>query len=170
MIKSSRTELDEVDELILGTVQQNGRISNAELARHISLSPPAAHARLRRLEQQGFIREYVAHLDREQLGYDLLCFIQISLMVHQQEHVYRFRNAVEAMQPVLECHHITGEFDYLLKVVLQNRADLEQFVVNQLTPLPGVARIYTSLVLTEVKATTNMPVPKEQEAMEVKSP
>ena len=79
-------------------------------------------------------------------------------MVHQFDQVQTFRSTVEAMPEVLECHHITGEYDYLLKVVLHNRADLERFVVNQLTPLAGVARIYTNLVLTEVKATTQMPV------------
>ena len=158
MIKSSQMELDDVDKAMLDVLQRNGRMSNAELARKINLSPPATHARLRRLEEQGFVRDYVALLGREQIGYDLLCFIQISLMVHQFDQVQKFRSTVEAMPQVLECHHTTGEYDYLLKVVLQNRADLERFVVNQLTPLDGVARIYTSLVLTEVKATTQMPV------------
>ena len=161
MIKSSHMELDIVDEAILDLLQHNGRISNAELARHINLSPPATHARLRRLEKQGYIQNYVALLDREQIGYDLLCFIQISLMVHQFDQVQLFRNTVEALPEVLECHHITGEYDYLLKVVLHNRADLERFVVNQLTPLNGVSRIHTSLVLSEIKATTQMPVTRE---------
>ncbi|MCP4363451.1 MAG: Lrp/AsnC family transcriptional regulator [Chloroflexi bacterium] len=158
MIKSSQIELDDVDKAILDVLQCNGRVSNVELARQVNLSPPATHARLRRLEQQGFVRDYVALLDREQIGYDLLCFVQVSLMVHQLDQVQQFRNAVEAMPEVLECHHITGEYDYLLKVILHNRADLERFVVNQLTPLSGVARIYTSLVLTEVKTTTKMAV------------
>ncbi len=156
MIKSSHTELDELDCALLDALQQNGRISNVELARQINLSPPAAHARLRRLEQQGFVRGYVALLDRDKIGYDLLCFVQVSLMVHQPEQVQHFRTAVDGLPEVLECHHITGEYDYLLKVVLRNRADLERFLVNQLTPLPGVARIHTNLVLTEVKTTTRM--------------
>ncbi len=158
MIKSSHTELDALDCTLLDVLQRNGRISNVDLARQINLSPPAAHARLRRLEQQGFVRGYVTLLDRDKIGYDLLCFVQVSLMVHQPEQVQQFRTAVNEFPEVLECHHITGEYDYLLKVVLHNRADLERFLVNQLTPLPGVARIHTNLVLTEVKTTTRMPV------------
>jgi len=150
--------LDEIDRIILDGVQENGRISNADLARKVNLSPAATHTRLRRLEREGFIREYTARLDREKIGYDLLCFIQVSLMVHQFDQVQRFRETVLAMPEVLACYHITGEFDYLLKVVLRNRADLEQFVVNQLTPLPGVARLHTSLVLSEVKTADKLPV------------
>ncbi len=153
--------LDEIDRIILDSVQENGRISNADLARKLNLSPAATHARLRRLEREGFIRHYTARLDREKIGYDLLCFIQVSLMVHQYDQVQRFRETVLAMPEVLACYHITGEFDYLLKVVLRNRADLEQFVVNQLTPLPGVARLHTSLVLSEVKTAEKLPIVTE---------
>ncbi|HIP72920.1 MAG TPA: Lrp/AsnC family transcriptional regulator, partial [Anaerolineae bacterium] len=112
--------LDEIDRIILDGVQENGRISNADLARKVNLSPAATHTRLRRLEREGFIREYTARLDREKIGYDLLCFIQVSLMVHQFDQVQRFRETVLAMPEVLACYHITGEFDYLLKVVLRN--------------------------------------------------
>ncbi len=150
--------LDEIDRIILDAAQANGRISNADLARKVNLSPAATHSRLRRLEREGFIRGYTARLDREKIGYDLLCFIQVSLMVHQFDQVQQFRETVLGMPEVLACYHITGEFDYLLKVVLRNRADLEQFIVNRLTPLPGVARLHTSLVLSEVKTAEKLPV------------
>lgn len=153
--------LDEVDHAILEAVQANGRISNADLARAINLSPAATHTRLRRLERDGFIKDYTARLDREKIGYDLLCFIQVSLMVHQFDQIQQFRETVLALPEVLACYHITGEFDYLLKVVLHNRADLEQFVVNQLTPIPGVARLHTSLVLSEVKTAEILPIDTE---------
>ncbi len=151
-------DLDELDKAILSALQANGRVSNAELARRINLSPPATHARIRRLEDQGYIRQYTALLDRDKAGYDMLCFVNISLKMHQFEQVEQFREVVSQMPEVLECYHITGEFDYLLKVVIHNRKDLERFVVNQLTPIPGVARIYTSLALTEVKSTTALPL------------
>ena len=84
MISYSVTpELDDVDKAILRILQTDGRISNVELARRIALSPPATHARLRRLEQDGVIREYTAVLDRERAGFDLLCFIHVSLSLHQ---------------------------------------------------------------------------------------
>ncbi len=150
--------LDEIDRSILNILQLQGRISNADLARQTNLSPPAIHARLRRLEKQGYIREYVAVLDRESLGYDMLCFINVTIQVHQPDAVAGFRDAIRNMPEVLECHHVTGEHDYLLKVVIRNRQDLERFVMNQLTPVKGIARIHTSLVLSEVKSTTALPV------------
>lgn len=159
MIKNSQQAmLDDVDKALLRALQNDGRLSNVELARRISLSPPATHARLRRLEKDGYIRQYTAVVDREKAGYDLLCFIHISLQMHQVEQVEKFRKMVRQMPEVLECHHITGEYDYLLKVALRNRKDLERFVVDRLTPIPGVARIHTSLVFTEVKAITALPL------------
>lgn len=155
---SAGNELDEIDVSILEKLQRNGRISNADLARHINLSPPATHARLKRLEQAGFIDDYISLVNRGRLGFDMLCFVNISLQMHQPEEVERFRKAIEAMPEVLECFHVTGEFDYLLKVVIRNQKDLERFLVKRLTPIPGVARIYTSLVVNEVKSTTALPL------------
>lgn len=151
-------KLDEVDRAILEALQDDGRLSNVDLARRVHLSPPATHARLRRLEKDGYIRQYAAIVDRERAGFDLLCFIQVSIQLHQPDQVEQFRVAVRAMPEVLECHHITGEYDYLLKAALRNRKDLERFVVDRLTPMPGIARIHTSLVLSEVKATTALPL------------
>lgn len=159
MIKETKESLlDEVDKRMLRALQLDGRLSNVELARAVHLSPPATHARLRRLEKEGCIRQYAAVLDREKIGYDLLCFIHVSLQMHQLEQVENFREATRQMPEVLECHHITGEYDYLLKVALRNRKDLERFLVDRLTPIAGVGRIHTSLVLTEVKATMALPL------------
>jgi DNA-binding Lrp family transcriptional regulator len=97
-------------------------------------------------------------LDQEKAGFDMLCFVHISLQLHQPEEIERIRTVINQMPEVLECYHVTGEFDYLLKIVIRNRKDLERFIVNQLTPIPGVARIYTSLVLSEVKSTTVLPM------------
>jgi DNA-binding Lrp family transcriptional regulator len=159
MIKDSRKlTLDDIDKAILRALQTNGGLSNVQLARTVKLSPPATLTRVRRLEREGYIRQYAAIVDREKAGYDLLCFIHIGLQMHQMEQVERFRVAMRKMPEVLECHHITGEYDYLLKVALRNRKDLERFVVDRLTPVPGVARIHTSLVFTEVKSTTALPL------------
>ena len=150
--------IDDLDREILALIQEDGRIANAELSRRLNLSPPATHARVRRLEREGFIEGYAGLLSRDKLGYDLLSFVLVSLSVHQYEHVYGFRERVLAMPEVLECYNITGEYDYLLKVVLRNREDLERFVVGELTPLPGVARLQTSLVLSEVKSSIKLPI------------
>ncbi len=158
MAEETPPVLDPIDRAILELLQANGRISNAELAQQIELSPSATLNRIRRLEERGLIRGYTALLDREKLGYDMLCFVQLTLQVHQPEQVETIRQAIEQMPEVLECYHVTGDYDYLLKVVIKNRKDLERFVLTRLTPIPGVARIYTSLVLNEVKSSTVLPL------------
>ena len=150
--------LDEIDRALLHILQTDARISNADLARQVSLSPPAVHARMRRLQEQGVIRGYVTVLDREALGYEMLCLISIRMERHQRPDIERVREAVGQMPEVLECHHLTGEFDYQLKVVVHNRKELERFVVDRLTTIPGIALIRTSLVFSEIKATTELPL------------
>lgn len=159
MFKNSQNfALDELDKSLLRALQANGRISNVELARKINLSPPAVHSRLKRLEQEGYIRQYSAVVDHEKAGYDLECYIQIGLQTPQSIQVEGFREAMRNMPEVQECHHITGEYDYILKVVLKNRKYLEDFILNKISSIPGVARIHTNLVLAEVKSTTALPL------------
>ena len=159
MIESSQDQaLDNLDKAILRELQTDGRVSNAELARRVNLSPPAIHARLRRLEEQGFIRQYAALLDREKVGYDMLCFVNMNLQLHQQEQMETVRAAILAIPEVLECYSLTGEYDYLLKVAIRNRKDLERFVMHHLTQIPGVHQVHTSIVLTELKSTTALPI------------
>jgi len=150
--------LDEIDRALLHILQTDARISNADLARQVSLSPPAVHARMRRLQEQGVIRGYVTVLDREALGYEMLCLISIRMERHQRPDIERVRAAVGQMPEVLECHHLTGEFDYQLKVVVHNRKELERFVVDRLATIPGIAHIRTSLVFSEIKSTSELPV------------
>jgi len=153
-MKDYLEELDELDKAILQELQDDSAMSNVELARRISLSPPAVHARIKRLEELGYVRQYVAILDREKVGYDMLCLINVTLQMHQMDNINLFREAVQQMSEVLECYFVTGEFDYLLKVVVRNRKELETFLMEKLTPISGIARISTSIVLTEIKYTT----------------
>ncbi len=150
--------IDEIDSTILSILQEEGRISNADLAQRVSLSPPATHARVRRLTDQGYISKYVALLDKDKLGYDMVCFISVSLQLHRLEGLEEFRASVREFPEVLECYQVTGDFDFLLKAVVRNRKDLERFIIQDLTPVPGVARINTSLVLSESKSTTAIPL------------
>lgn len=150
--------LDEMDRTLLQYLQADARLSVAELARRVNLSAPGLLKRLRKLEESGVIEQYVALVDREALGFDMLCFIQVTLQRHEPAAVQRFRALVQEMPEVLECHHVTGEYDYLLKVVVHNRKHLEQFLMETLTPIPGMDKIRTSLVLSEIKATTMLPV------------
>ena len=155
---SGQVSLDETDKTILRLLQSDGRVSNAEIARRVGLSAPATHARVKRLEEAAVVRQYTTLLNREAIGYDMVCFINVSLQLHQFGAIERFKELVQEMPEVLECHHITGEFDYLLKAVFRNRDELQGFVVNTLTPIPGMARINTSLALIEIKATQELPI------------
>ena len=151
--------LDAIDYAILEQLQREGRISNADLARRINLSQPATYARVKRLEQDGYIAGYSARLNREKLGYGMLCYIHLSGQMHQRSQLEELRQALVDMPEVLECAFVTGEFDFLIKVVLRNQLDLERFILHKLTPLPGVGRVNTSLVVAEIKSTTALPIP-----------
>jgi DNA-binding Lrp family transcriptional regulator len=150
--------LDNKDRQLLGHLQSMARMTNAELARRVDLSPPGVQKRLRKLEKNGIVEGYVTLVDREALGFDMLCFVQVTLQRHESEAVHRFREIVQTLPEVMECHHITGEYDYLLKVIVRNRKHLEQFLVETLTPIPGMDKLRTSLVLSEIKNTTEVPL------------
>lgn len=148
--------LDAIDIQILDILQKESQISNAELARRVNLSPPATHTRIKRLESEGFINRQVAILNQEKLGFDLLCYVFISTNIHQAEQLDTLENALEAMQEILECHCLTGEYDYLLKVVIRDRRDLDSFI-RKLNKL-GISRIQTNLSLREIKHSTVLPI------------
>ena len=150
--------LDDLDKNILQELQKDARISNIELARRVNLSAPATLTRARRLERGGYIENFATILNRKKMGFDLLCFISVSLQLHDTDQVTGFIEIIKEMPEVLECHHVTGEYDYLLKVVTRNSEDLENFLMKRLTPISGVARIHTNLVLREVKSTSEIPL------------
>jgi DNA-binding Lrp family transcriptional regulator len=139
-------------------LQGDARLTNAELARRVELSAPGLQKRIRKLEDAGVIKQYTALIDRESVGYDMLCFVQVSLARHVPEALNTFKQMLMTMPEVLESYHLTGEYDYLLKVVVRNRKHLEEFILETLTPLPGMDRVRTSLVLSEIKTTTAVPL------------
>jgi Lrp/AsnC family transcriptional regulator, leucine-responsive regulatory protein len=145
---------DELDRAILEELQKNGRISNADLARRIHLSQPAVHNRIKRLEKRGVIDQYVTLLDRELVGYDLMCFLYLDIHEHTKTQWDDFRRDVEDMSEVLECYQVTGEYDVMLKAVMPNRANLDRFIHDTLESLPWVRRIKADIVIQEIKSST----------------
>ncbi|PRO64544.1 Lrp/AsnC family transcriptional regulator [Alkalicoccus urumqiensis] len=152
--------MDHMDLHILDILQHDARLSNQEIARRVSLSPPATHSRIRRLEEDGVIERYTALLNEEALGFDLLCFIFMSTNIHQTDELQFLEGKLKERPEVLECYCLTGEYDYLLKIVVSNRKELETFV-RRLNELGG-ARIQTSLTLREVKNSTMLPLDREK--------
>jgi DNA-binding Lrp family transcriptional regulator len=156
MIKTTTYKLDNIDKAILKIVQTQANLKESELARRVNLSAPATHQRLKRLQDEGYIRGYAAMLDREKMGFGLLCFVQISLPLHQTGLENKVQVAIVSMPEVLECYQVTGQQDYLLKVALRDQKHLRHFLNEQLTPMLGSARISTQLVLNELKSTTEL--------------
>ncbi|MDM5227444.1 Lrp/AsnC family transcriptional regulator [Cytobacillus sp. NJ13] len=148
--------LDHLDIKILDVLQKDARISNLELSKRVNLSAPAVHARIKRLEAEGYIQKHVAILSHEKLGFDLLCFVFMSTNMHQAEKLESLEKTLESMKEVLECHCLTGEYDYLLKVACKDRKGLEMFIrkLNEL----GITKIQTSLALREIKDSTVLPI------------
>ena len=152
------TGIDELDRRLLALLQDNARRSSAELARKLKLSAPGLQKRLRKLENRGVIQRYATLVNREKVGLDLLCFVHIMLAHHRPESIKRFPERIKGMREVLECHFLTGEFDYLLKVVVADHEDLERFLFERLMRVSGVDRTRTSMVVREVKSTTALPL------------
>lgn len=150
--------LDEMDRQILSLLQENSRTTSTELARQVNLSAPGLQKRLKKLEESGVIERYATLINREALGLYLLCFAQVTLAHHQPECVGQFCKQVKELPEVLECHHLSGEYDYLLKVVVANHLHLERLLSEKITRIPGVDRIRTSIVLNEIKASTALPL------------
>src|SRR5699024_4192225 len=160
MIESfvAEKELDDIERLLLKTIQNNASLSNVELAKKVNLSPPATHGRMKRLEQEGYIKHYVIILNLENICLDLLCFIYVKTSIHQTVELEAYEAAIVAMSEVLECHHSTGEYNFLLKVVLKDSSDLKNFIGNKLSSHGSISGIQTSLSYEEVKSTTALPL------------
>jgi DNA-binding Lrp family transcriptional regulator len=156
--RNQTPSVDELDRKLLQLLQDDARRSNAEMARKLKLSSPGLQKRLRKLEERGVIRRYATVVNREAVGLDLLCFVHIMLAHHRPDSIRRFPERIKGMREVLECHFLTGEFDYLLKVVVASHEELEKFLFERLMKVPGVDRTRTSIVVKEVKATTALPL------------
>ena len=153
-----RATIDELDRQLLRHLQANARASTAALARRFKLSGPGLQKRLHKLEERGVIHRYAAIVKRQAVGLDLLCFVHVMLAHHRPESIKRFPGRIERMPEVLECHFLTGEFDYLLKVIVANHDHLERFLFEKLMKVDGVDRIRTSIVVKEVKTSTALPL------------
>lgn len=148
--------LDDKDRLLLDQLQENARLTSAELSQQVELSPSGVQKRLRKLEESGAVKKYAAVLDRKKLGYDLAVFVQVTIRGHTPELVAQFDAAIQNMVEVLECHRVTGSADYLLKVIVRDHEHLDHFLMKQLLPLPSVERVNSNLVLKSVKETTQI--------------
>jgi Lrp/AsnC family transcriptional regulator, leucine-responsive regulatory protein len=155
---SLKTHLDETDVQILNLLQNDGRITNAELAKRVGLSPPSVLQRVRSLEKAGLVRGYVALLEPERLGLRITALVMISLSLHQEQPIERFRRSIQEIPEIIECYHVSGDFDFLLKVVVRDMRSYEVFLREKLSKIKGIGKITTNFVLATNKQTTQIPL------------
>lgn len=157
--KSGPRRLDRIDIAILQQLQKDARITNAELARAVNLSSTPCFNRVRTLERLGLFRQQVTLLDAEALGLHLNVFIQVSLEKQVEDALNRFEEAIAERPEVMECYLMTGDADYLLRVVMPDMQSLEHFIVHWLTKIPGVSNIRSGFALKQVRYKTALPLP-----------
>ncbi len=151
--------LDTIDWQILGLLQADARMSNVEVARAVGLSPSPCLNRVRALEAAGYISRYVTLLDALRVGLKVSVFIQVTLERQVEPALGTFEKAIRGRPEVMECYLMTGDADYLLRVVVPDIQVLEDFILNFLTRVPGVGNIKSSFALKQVKYQTELPLP-----------
>ncbi len=151
-------KLDKINKKILKIIQDDGSITNSELSKKVGLAPASTLERVRKLEQSGVIRKYVGLVDPEKIGKEITAFVEITLLEHNANLIETFVSEITVMPEVLECHHIAGDKDFLLKIVTADLKHYKEFALGKLAELKGVGKIQTLFSLNTVKDTTAIPV------------
>jgi Lrp/AsnC family leucine-responsive transcriptional regulator len=155
--------LDQTDRQILQLLQHDARLTNKEIADKLGKTISPIYERIKWLEQQGFIKKYIALADRNLLGLHLVAFTNVQLKEHAQAMLQAFEREVVKLPEVLECYHMTGMYDYLLKVVVSDMNHYQSFIVNKLAKLPNIGTVQSSFIMTEVKYQLAYPVTVPEE-------
>lgn len=150
--------MDNKDKQIIRALQLSGRLTNQELAETINLSPSPCLRRVRALESAGIIKGYTAVVDEATFGLPITAFVSIRLETHNEETTQKFEQAIQNIDNILDCYVMTGNTDYLLRVVCDSLQGYENFVRKQLHRIPGIAAVETSLAYGTVKKSTLLPI------------
>lgn len=153
-----RGSLDAIDLKILGELQENARLTNAELATRVNLSPSPCLTRVRALESAGIVDRYVTLLDPKKVDLGVSVFISVTLERQVGKSLEQFERAIARYDEVMECYLMTGDSDYLLRVVVRDVEELQRFILDKLTTLPSVSNIRSSFALRQVKYKTSLPL------------
>ena len=151
---------DSIDLKLLAELQENGRITNVELAGKVGLTAPPCLRRMRTLEQSGAIRGYHAEIDPAALGYSIMVFAMVSLKSQAEADLRAFEDHVRSLPNVRECHMLNGEIDFILKIVAHDLQSFQEFLTSQLTAAPNVSSVKTSLTIRTAKDEPGVPIPE----------
>lgn len=155
--------LDNIDKKILSILQHDGRIPNNKLADEVGLTTTPTLERVKRLEREGIIRGYSAQVDAEAVNRGLVIFCSLRLAVHKMHMLDEVCEEIDKMPEIQACYHITGDSDFLLKIVVENMPEYEHFMHEKLTGLPGIERIYSNVVLSTKKENYHLPIEENQD-------
>lgn len=150
--------IDSIDKKLLKLLQENSKQTTKELSLHLNLSVTAVYERIKKLEKAGIIKGYVAVIDKEKVDKAFLVFCQIKLVQHTKEYLTKFESEVMALSEVMECYHISGEYDYLLKILVKDMPSFREFMVTKLTTLQHIGSTQSSFSINEVKCETALRV------------
>ncbi len=150
--------LDDINKRILNILQDNGSITNSELSGQIGLAPATTLERVRKLEKNGIIKKYVALVDAEKVDKPITALVEITMRDHSAEAIKMFNQKIAVMPEVLECYHVAGEKDYILKVVTADIKSYKIFATEKLAGIPKIGKVSTMFVLSSIKYQTSIPV------------
>ena len=150
--------MDKFDRKILKILQADGRISNQQLADEVGLSSAACWRRVKALEEQGVIRTYAALLDPDKVEKGLCVLVMVSLLRHSVDHTYSFEQAMKACPEVLQCYAITGNADFVLRVMVRDIKAYDLFLNEKVFPLEGISQVHSNFALREIKSETALPI------------
>jgi len=151
-------KLDKTDVKILKILQTDGRITNAALAQKIGISPPPTLDRVKKLEQKKIIKKYVALVNPADVGVETFTFVEVTLLRHGKKTISEFLASVMKIKEVMECHHVTGDADFMLKIAARNIPAYEEIVLHRLTELPHIQQLKTMVVLSTTKCETALDI------------
>ena len=147
-------KLDAIDKKLLGYIQTDCKKTNKELSHLLNLSVTAVYERIKKLEREGVIQSYVGLLNKKLIARDFVVFCHLKLLQHRKEYLTNFEKAILELEEVVECFHVSGDYDYIIKVLVQDMAAFREFMVTKLTTLDHIGSTHSSFMINEVKHTT----------------
>ncbi|WP_106794131.1 Lrp/AsnC family transcriptional regulator [Aquimarina sp. Aq78] len=151
--------MDKTDRSILLLLQKDGKITIKEIAERLNLTTTPIFERVKKLEREGYIKSYKAILDRKKTGLQLMVFCNVTLNLHQTDYLKKFEKDIQQFPEVVECYHVAGMFDYLIKIYAEDMERYQDFLSNKLASLENISKVQSSFVMTEVKDFSYLPIP-----------
>jgi len=161
-LQTTRLKLDKIDRKILDILQSNAKITNAQLSKDIGLSPAPTLERVKKLEMSGIIRSYHAQLDIDKVGLGIQSFVQVSLKGHNKKNIDVFLEEINSIPEVVECHHITGSGDFVLKIISSDIQSYQKLMLEKVSEIDVVDGLQSMIILSTFKDSKVMPVPADE--------